>query len=728
MKQNFSIFILFYAAFVCAVTGDTAVHTARAAELPLVKLPYAKGESFVVTQGYDSPPTHIKKDSYALDLTQGGCDAYGKAVVAAGSGSVRFASERGYNGGYGTELVIDHGGGIVSRYAHMVPDSIPVASSAAVRRGEVIGRVGDTGLVAGAACADHPGTHLHFAMDTVNTDGSFAALNPEPISGYNDITEGRWYLSDNGYDADADSADVDINPSVVNASSDGQDPDGQVLGAYLVTPTTTTDAIIATNTIAEATISVPAGGVSIISPSSVSEPTPTFTQATPPSSSEPSDVSSTIIDGDVATSTATSTSTSIAVSDSTSTTTSTNPILFEQLDDSVQSPGSWYDDNWFDLGNGFGGTLNTLTLEGRISDSNYLASHIWLQEFKDPNYTAMIQQFTISDNAPFTDVMATATFTGLDIPLKPYFYYRLATIQDWQNRSVILAGTPSTTVGVVMWDNFIYGSGRVESTSTYFPYMVMEGVAPTSTLMPAPLPPPSDIIIDFDEMNMTIAPIFTIWPDPEWPTNPLDFQMNVTTSTSLSDNGWMEPVPTPVIFPNTYLIGIRAKDNYGAVSVPATVTWNFPAGFLPYVLSPQLGTASQYFNVPATDTLSSIQLFTANFQTSARNPEYVSCSLSLYDYSADGQTLYGVTQSDNGVDGYSCTGAPIFSFASSSIVLSPSHRYEWVFQASMGNPSTGASVQFYGNANNTAHGLFSDPSLVNARFFVRGDSGIVFSN
>ena len=87
----------------------------------------------------------------------------------------------------------------------------------------------------------------------------------------------------------------------------------------------------------------------------------------------------------------------------------------------------------------------------------------------------MVQEFPISVNAPFTFTMATATFSGLSIPLKPYFYYRLATMQDWQNRSVILAGTTSTVTGTYMWDGFVPTVGRVEATSSFFPFMTMEG-------------------------------------------------------------------------------------------------------------------------------------------------------------------------------------------------------------------------------------------------------------
>lgn len=161
------------------------------------KLPYAAGERFIVSTGYDTPPTHVKKDSYAIDFTQNGCDAYGKFAVAANSGTAWIVSETGYNGGYGTQLLVANAGNIITRYAHLIPGSIPLAAGDAVPQGTVVGEIGDTGFVAGNACAIHPGTHIHFAMDAKNGDGSFTAEDPEPLSGYADITAGRWYVSDN---------------------------------------------------------------------------------------------------------------------------------------------------------------------------------------------------------------------------------------------------------------------------------------------------------------------------------------------------------------------------------------------------------------------------------------------------------------------------------------------------------------------------------------------------
>lgn len=55
---------------------------------------------------------------------------------------------------YGTTVVIDHGHGLISRYAHL--DSYAVTIGETVAKGDVIGAVGETGLVTGP--------HLHFEV------------------------------------------------------------------------------------------------------------------------------------------------------------------------------------------------------------------------------------------------------------------------------------------------------------------------------------------------------------------------------------------------------------------------------------------------------------------------------------------------------------------------------------------------------------------------------------
>lgn len=471
MKKSLIVAIVLSAGIIFSAVPCGSV--VGAASFP-VKLPYATGESFVVVQGYDTPPTHIKKDTYALDFSQNGCQAYGRAAVAAAAGKVMFISQEGYNGGYGTELIIDHGGNVVSRYAHMIPDSIAVGPNDAIKQGDVIGRIGDTGLVAGAACADHPGTHLHFAMDMVNGNGTFTAYDPEPISGYTAMTTGKWYLSDNGVDGNMAVAAIGKVLGAYEATVSTRSDTATTTASTTISITTTAPTAVATTTTIVMS-SIPVGGVSVVSvaPPLVLPPvTPSPPSASISTSTDSNTINSTTTDS--ATSTQDSSST-ISIASSTPSDASPPPlvatssdILFEQTNAGANSPGSWYDDNWFELGNGFAGTLTALTLKGDVNDSLYSASHVSLQEFKDPSYTALTREFTISDDAPFTPAMETTTFGGLSIPLKPYFYYRLSTVQDRQNRSVILSGTASTTVGAVMGDNFIYGTGRVESTSTFF--------------------------------------------------------------------------------------------------------------------------------------------------------------------------------------------------------------------------------------------------------------------
>ncbi|HEU5299041.1 MAG TPA: peptidoglycan DD-metalloendopeptidase family protein [bacterium] len=76
---------------------------------------------------------------------------YGTAVQAASDGRVIYT---GWFGGYGKIVVIDHGDGISTLYAHL--SRILTRRGAAVRRGQVVGRVGSTGY--------STGPHVHFEV------------------------------------------------------------------------------------------------------------------------------------------------------------------------------------------------------------------------------------------------------------------------------------------------------------------------------------------------------------------------------------------------------------------------------------------------------------------------------------------------------------------------------------------------------------------------------------
>lgn len=75
----------------------------------------------------------------------------GRVVYATAEGRVERAE---YRGGYGNTIVVDHGFGLATRYAHLSRFAVRVGDH--VRRGQVIGFIGTTGK--------STGPHLHYEI------------------------------------------------------------------------------------------------------------------------------------------------------------------------------------------------------------------------------------------------------------------------------------------------------------------------------------------------------------------------------------------------------------------------------------------------------------------------------------------------------------------------------------------------------------------------------------
>ena len=110
----------------------------------------------LLSSGYGmrrSPVTRRYKMHSGIDIAA----PRGTPVLATGAGTVVLSE---YNSGYGNFIEIDHGGGIVSRYAHNSRRMVEVGDE--VLRGDLIATVGSTG--------QSTGPHLHYE---ILVDGEF---------------------------------------------------------------------------------------------------------------------------------------------------------------------------------------------------------------------------------------------------------------------------------------------------------------------------------------------------------------------------------------------------------------------------------------------------------------------------------------------------------------------------------------------------------------------------
>lgn len=123
----------------------------RADGVPVTAAPAARGSSgsglVWPSDGGISSPFGFRwgRLHAGIDIDSGA----GAPIRAARAGTVILAGD---NGGYGNCVIIDHGGGFTTLYAHQ--SRIVVRSGQSVSRGEIIGYVGATGNVTGP--------HLHF--------------------------------------------------------------------------------------------------------------------------------------------------------------------------------------------------------------------------------------------------------------------------------------------------------------------------------------------------------------------------------------------------------------------------------------------------------------------------------------------------------------------------------------------------------------------------------------
>ena len=107
--------------------------------------PLPKGQGWITCKFGGSDPNN--KPHYALDVAI----AAGTPIYATNAGTVLIS---GWHSSYGYYILIDHGNGMASLYAHC--SALLVKAGQTVSRGQTIGKVGTTGF--------SKGNHLHFEI------------------------------------------------------------------------------------------------------------------------------------------------------------------------------------------------------------------------------------------------------------------------------------------------------------------------------------------------------------------------------------------------------------------------------------------------------------------------------------------------------------------------------------------------------------------------------------
>jgi len=123
--------------------------------------PFAQGEQFPISQGFQGEKTHLTPDSeFAIDIAM----PVGTAIHAVRSGTIMDVEEDFNRGGTNMEKFVDkanhvrilHEDGTMAVYAHLDLASVSVRPGARIRAGQKIARSGNTGFSSGP--------HLHFVI------------------------------------------------------------------------------------------------------------------------------------------------------------------------------------------------------------------------------------------------------------------------------------------------------------------------------------------------------------------------------------------------------------------------------------------------------------------------------------------------------------------------------------------------------------------------------------
>lgn len=155
------------------------------------RLPYPKGDSYRVTQGFGGEFSHYGELQHALDIDM----PEGTPVYAARGGTVVMMEEGNSIGGasedmmeYANYITIMHDDDTFADYSHLKHNGVNVRLGQQVRMGQLIGYSGATGFATGP--------HLHLVVKKAKQGGGFVSIPVRftTTKGITELKEGETYI------------------------------------------------------------------------------------------------------------------------------------------------------------------------------------------------------------------------------------------------------------------------------------------------------------------------------------------------------------------------------------------------------------------------------------------------------------------------------------------------------------------------------------------------------
>jgi murein DD-endopeptidase MepM/ murein hydrolase activator NlpD len=150
----------------------------------LYALPFKKGTTQIVTQGFNGVFSHKGESKYAVDFNL----KSGQEVYASREGIVVMTKSDGKRGGVqkefysdGNFITIEHDDGTLGKYNHLSYNGVKVQVGQRVKRGEFIGISGNTGYT--------NGEHLHFIVFKPKDENSRIPIKIKFISHEGIVTD-----------------------------------------------------------------------------------------------------------------------------------------------------------------------------------------------------------------------------------------------------------------------------------------------------------------------------------------------------------------------------------------------------------------------------------------------------------------------------------------------------------------------------------------------------------